>query len=156
MKTITTEIPVNFHAIELKEQLAVMPLLAILQKALQTDSNLEINTTDDINKKHLIYFDEIKVIVNILKELGFILLFENESLKYTNESKFIIDTISPAKLDTVKILKNNLFIELYKAKEIIDSKMPFEINMKNYPDTDFKKLLNELQNVGVKCHIKLE
>lgn len=156
MKTTSIEIPIKFHAIELEEQVAMIPLLAILQKALCTDSNLEINTNNDINKKHLIYSDEIKAIVDILKKLGFILPFKNKLAKDEEENKFVIDAISLMKLDTAKILKTNLFIELTEAKKIIESEMPYEINMKNYPDTDFKRLRNELLNIGVKCHIEIE
>lgn len=172
MKTISQQIQVNFHSVEIEEQLTVMMLMDILQEAIYRNTNLKIFINEN---EYLMHIDRCKATFDILKNLGFISLktnSKNKDLQDLAKAKgnitcdtnipenledilHIIIRISNAghsKLDVLKVLRNYLNIPLFKIKELVDS-IPTYIRVKDYPNLDYLKLQKDLTNAGAECHI---
>lgn len=148
MKTISQQIQVNFHSVEIEEQLTVMMLMDILQEAIYQNTNLKISINEN---EYLMYVDRCKATFDILKNLGFISLKTNSKNKDlqdlakakenitcdTNVSTkitypFVKILEMSSKTSMYKILRKYFNISQIEAKNIVSNKVPFTLNLKNY------------------------
>lgn len=166
MKTVKQTAEVLFQSLDFTDKVVMLPIIGKLAESVKNNADLHISIDND-DYPIFISLEIAKKIFKILSDLGCrtslgesyedIIKSNNSQEKQTKHCILQLFNWGNSKLETVKIIKEQLYLGLREAKDLVDS-CPINIDLSQYPikPDEYQDILLTLKEKGVHVNLTIK